>query len=258
MIPAFTQVLKAIGATDDAQMFIRGKPVIKYNWNDKTLTRPIADWVQRLFKLASTDATKKPDMEPYLFYLGDQISLFNKGMLRKFLHDMFILIDKREMEDFIRITNKGIKVWLPILSRVNAAVKEWAVLSYSYYGASIQSLDFVAKLPVEHKFQVMVKELHPRKLRILHPWGVEQLHAQRTRDTEGLLRFDEQDPIAGHRFFLPGDSAPGTGIKIEAGHHRLYELYKRYINGLLDDLVIEGRRGGEILITFVERDSEKY
>ncbi len=72
--------------------------------------------------------------------------------------------------------------------------------------------------------------------RYLHPFDPRQLENQKRRATEDLLKPDPAEPISGYRVFEPGDKTvyPGSGIRIIDGHHRTFELYRRYLNGGLD------------------------
>lgn len=77
---------------------------------------------------------------------------------------------------------------------------------------------------------------------VRHPINLVQLAIQRKRLTKDLLKFDKKDPIEGKRFFSQYDNQtyPGSEIFIYNGNHRLYELYWRYIFGLVSgDQLIE-------------------
>lgn len=98
---------------------------------------------------------------------------------------------------------------------------------------------FLQKLPLppsSNTFYAYVKELNPKTtLKCKHPLNEKQLLGQRQRSTEELIKYDNVDPIIGVRFFRLHDTgnAPGSGILVEGGHHRLYELYRRYLQGEL-------------------------
>jgi hypothetical protein len=70
-----------------------------------------------------------------------------------------------------------------------------------------------------------------------HPIFEAQAAAQKLRSTEELLRYDPTDPIRGEPFRTgKPDEGDGSwqGVKIMGGHHRLNELYQRYLQGELD------------------------
>lgn len=96
------------------------------------------------------------------------------------------------------------------------------------------------------KFYVLVKELNPLKIVLKHPLTVIQARSQSGRPNSSLLAFDESDPISARRMWDHGDrgNAPGSSLKVESGHHRIYEIYKRYLAGKIDgDALIEVKKG---------------
>lgn len=95
-------------------------------------------------------------------------------------------------------------------------------------------------------FYVMVKELNPTQTKYLHPFNPGQLASQKSRPTEDLLKPDPTGPIAGYRVFEKGDKTlyPGSGIRIIDGHHRTFEIYRRFLLGQIS---------GDVLILFKKR-----
>jgi hypothetical protein len=79
-----------------------------------------------------------------------------------------------------------------------------------------------------------------------------QLESLKSTSVEFLVGYNTNDPISGHRFYLGSEDAPALGIAIIAGHHRIYELYRRFINGELSNTFINSNLGGDILVSFQE------
>ena len=73
-------------------------------------------------------------------------------------------------------------------------------------------------------------------MRLRHPLTLQQKKFVAHFATKDLLRSDSRDPIGGFRVLAPEDSSlyPGSLLEIRNGHHRLYELYRRYLMGLVD------------------------
>ena len=90
--------------------------------------------------------------------------------------------------------------------------------------------------PNTNRFYVKVKELNPDRTIGLHPLTEQQAAIQSRRTNEQLLQYDAVDAIAGYRQFSKEDNKlyPGSIIAITNGHHRLSELYKRYLQGRID------------------------
>lgn len=99
--------------------------------------------------------------------------------------------------------------------------------------------------PYKTRFYVKVKELNPdHTMLMIHPINEKQAAIQRNRTTEKLLLSDRKDPVTGARGFRSGDDPayPGSQVIVTNGHHRLYELYKRYL---------QGRVSGDTLVEFM-------
>ncbi len=87
--------------------------------------------------------------------------------------------------------------------------------------------------PDPDKFYVMVKELnHYLGLKQKHPVNLDQKRFLEQLTSSELLQLARKG-IKGSRFFGRHDMLfyPGSNIKLEAGHHRLYEIYQRYLKG---------------------------
>jgi|SRR3989344_3757115 len=100
--------------------------------------------------------------------------------------------------------------------------------------------------PDINKFYVKVLELNPTKtLFMRHVINDLQVAYQRKRTNKDLISFDESDPITGYRRFGKDNkhSYPGSEVVVKTGHHRLNEIYRRYLEGRID---------GETLIIFVK------
>jgi hypothetical protein len=85
-------------------------------------------------------------------------------------------------------------------------------------------------------FLAYVKELSPVTVRVKHQINEMQLKDAQQRKTEELMRYDPTDPIAGYRQFGENDNPayPGSMIILTAGHHRVFELYKRFMKKEID------------------------
>lgn len=87
------------------------------------------------------------------------------------------------------------------------------------------------------RFYVKVRELNPDSTLIIkHPINEKQAELQRIRSNEELLKIDPKDPISGGRENRKGDdyNYPGSLVVVTQGHHRLYEIYRRYLQGRID------------------------
>lgn len=128
------------------------------------------------------------------------------------------------------------------IDRIVGALENWAELAEEKLHAHRQGRvknQYLENLPSPTDpdfFYIMLKELNPLQTKYLHPFDPRQLESQKRRPTEELLRPDPTDPISGYRVFEQGDSAafPGSGIRIVDGHHRTFELYRRYLQGKID------------------------
>ncbi len=104
--------------------------------------------------------------------------------------------------------------------------------------------------PKNTRFYAKVKEFNPDYTEeMVHPINEHQKAIQRKRTTEELLKLDVNDPITGARNYRKGDDYfyPGSKLIVSQGHHRLYELYIRYLQGKLE---------GNTLVEFII--DEKY
>jgi hypothetical protein len=132
-------------------------------------------------------------------------------------------------------------------------IKESLTAWYSLFKRKIEPFidgnQYLKDLPM-HKdpsmFYLMVKELNPINIVLKHPLTVIQASFQAGRSIKDIIAFDEKDPISARRSFDPDDrgNAPGSRIFIESGHHRTYEIYKRYLLGKVDgDILIPVKKG---------------
>ncbi len=97
----------------------------------------------------------------------------------------------------------------------------------------------------ENKFYAKVKEFNAEKTLVMkHPLSEIQMKIQRKRTTKELINPDLKDPISGHRQFRTKDDSrfPASKIIVTNGHHRLYELYRRYLQDKIN---------GDLLVTFI-------
>lgn len=98
---------------------------------------------------------------------------------------------------------------------------------------------------IKTRFYVKVIELNPDLTLVLkHPINESQAALQRVRSTRDLFKLDQKDLIKGDRENRKGDdyNYPGSLVIVTQGHHRLYEIYRRYLQSRID---------GETLIEFI-------
>lgn len=128
------------------------------------------------------------------------------------------------------------------IDRVVAGLGEWVAIAeekvHAHRSGAAKN-KYLKDLPLPAQadyFYVMVKELNPLQTKYLHPFDPRQLENQKSRLTKELLKPDPTDPISGFRVFEQGDNAlyPGSGVRILGGHHRTFELYRRFLQGKLD------------------------
>jgi len=128
--------------------------------------------------------------------------------------------------------------------------QSWQVLFDKKISPFIEGNQYLTKLPSHpnpDRFYIYVKELNPINLALKHPLDELQARDQARRSVKELLAFDENDPIIARRSFDSSDrlNAPGSRIFIAAGHHRIYELYRRYLMGRIKgNLLLEAVKAG--------------
>lgn len=193
-------------------------------------------------RIAKLSDTKFPLNNRTLKLLRDQLEDFiswesiNPYLTKEIKIAKTLLKDINLSEDYSSQINKivnGLNKWKKIMSKKTKIIKPG--------NKHLRNLPHHKKYPAY--FYVYVKELNfAQNIEVRHPINDPQLSIHRKRETKDLLKIDRKDPITGHRFFLPEDSTryPGSGIFITTGHHRLYELYWRYLAGQLSgDQLIE-------------------
>ncbi|MEM2915936.1 MAG: hypothetical protein QXT19_01060 [Candidatus Woesearchaeota archaeon] len=182
-----------------------------------------------------------------------------------------LVVQVKGLRDFLEILRKALEgspeysAWLrkqkfvktkreinKAIDRIVAGLEDWARIAEEKVHAhrkGVAKNEYLENLPSPASpdyFYVMVKELNPLQTKYLHPFDPRQLEAQKKRSTNELLNPDPTDPISGYRVFEPGDKTvyPGSGIRIVGGHHRTFELYRRYLKGELsgDTLILVKKR----------------
>lgn len=237
----FNLILETLETTNRVASIIQKKPVLKFNWGSKSEREIISQWLKSLLKLAVKKPSNPPQMEPLLFSLVDKITLDNRGSILLFLSDMKKYLSHPNL---IPLVTKNKEDVGKILDIILEELEEWQEISEKYFIESRKNLELVIKKSSSHVFYCMIKELHPRKLIEKHSWNEVQIRSIEPLSTEEIIKTIEKDTISGNRFFLQGDKAGlGTGIRILNGHHRLYVLYKKYINWQVN---------GETIIPFLE------
>ena len=129
-----------------------------------------------------------------------------------------------------------------VIEHIIAGLDDWLIIATEKMRAHQQGKftnSYLEHLPLSNSanyFYVYVKELNPQQTRHVHPFNQEQLRRQQERTTQDLLQQDPVDPVTGYRQYGQGDNQtfPGSQIRITQGHHRTFELYRRFIQGKLD------------------------
>ena len=119
------------------------------------------------------------------------------------------------------------------------ALKEWYNLAKKRIeraGDNNKHLRDIPQHSNQKKFYAKIMEFDPKRTIGLHPLTHQQMEAQSSRTNKDIILFDEKDPISGYRVFSKNDDIryPGSIIFIVNGHHRLYELFMRYLQGRID------------------------
>ncbi len=85
-------------------------------------------------------------------------------------------------------------------------------------------------------FLAFIKELSPITIQVKHQINELQWKDAHERATTELMKYDPTDSIAGYRQFGENDNPafPGSRIVLTAGHHRVFELYRRFLNKEID------------------------
>ena len=246
----FLKILNLLESTDRISQIIGKKTVLKFSWKDKERREIFQKWLKELQIFAITNPMQEGFREPLLFTLTDKIMLENKGKILLFLKDMGKNLTHPLLESLVK--NKQ-EEWEQRIYVIIQELSTWQKVSEEYYMYGKKDLEELTKRPDIKTFYCMIKEFHPTKLIGKHPVNEVQLNSLETLSTEQIIETIQEDPISGHRFFLPGDDIPATGINILTGNHRIYILFKRYINGLLQNTCIKEHCNGEIFILLMEK-----
>lgn len=143
-------------------------------------------------------------------------------------------------QDLIRIINKEL---FEIKKRIENWIENVRIKSVILDGNS--HLINLKIHPMKTRFYVKVMELNPDSTLVLkHPINERQAALQKVRPTKDLFKLDQKDLIKGGRENRKEDdyNYPGSLVIVTQGHHRLYEIYIRYLQGIID---------GETLIEFI-------
>jgi len=237
----FQEVMDSIGLFNAVESLFLKAPVSRWSGNEWSV---FLLWADSLLALKEKSFDSPPNIEPLIFTYADYVERSAQGFtFLKRLSDLEILVQKappklKKRKDAVQMV------------RLSKEICESLVkLSLSFLNSSFQGVDSILRVQAPGGgFYCLAREFHPSKLVVKHPWNVVQAKIQRGRSVEKLLSYDESDPLRAERFPLGGDL---YGIKILDGHHRVYEIYRRFVNGLLDNVVLEGRSGGDILVKFI-------
>src|SRR3989338_866047 len=145
-----------------------------------------------------------------------------------------------------------------VVNKINAEIDEIQAFIKSWKKTIKEKVSFVEKnnkhlenLPIHSNpemFYVMVKELNPVNLVTKHGLHPDQAKNIEELSDSQLTDYNKKDPIAGRRVWKKTDlfSFPGSVIVVKQGHHRIYEVYRRYLLDKID---------GDKLIEFVKSES---
>ena len=133
------------------------------------------------------------------------------------------------------------------IDRIVAGLDDWTQLAEKKVHAHLRNAarnQYLKNLPHpkdQDYFYIMVKELGPHQVKYKHQFNMRQFKEQQDRSSEDLMKFDPDDPITGKRSIAHGDIAayPASDLHILEGHHRTFEIYRRFLKGEIDgDAVI--------------------
>ena len=141
-----------------------------------------------------------------------------------------------------------------MLETIIPALIDWEKLSQKYFEETKRNIHPHLLRKDQKSFYFMVREFHPRKIDAKHPWNAIQLASLRELSTEEMFMKSSEDQFFGNRFLTLEDSKDqATGVRIFTGHHRVYEFYRRYINGELEAISIAGHSNGDLCLLFFEK-----
>lgn len=210
-------------------------------------------------KLNSVFKKKSLSLDSVSKKLGEFISLLDE-LFRVDLYEpriTYLMNFKKDIERILEGALFQIKSFNPKLAKTVAEKTPFILSSLNAWNDDIfkvkiapflEGNQHLKNLPMHRDpdmFYVMVKELNPLKLISKHPLTLVQAKPQSRRSNSALLSFDARDPVSASRVGMKGDrgNAPSSGLRIEGGHHRLYEIYKRYLAGKINgDILIEVRK----------------
>ena len=145
-----------------------------------------------------------------------------------------------------------------VVNKINSEIDEIQAFIKSWKKTIKEKVSFVEKnnkhlenLPIHlnpEMFYVMVKELNPVNLVTKHGLHPDQAKNVKLLSDSQLMNYNNGDPIAGSRVWKKTDSFsfPGSVIVVKQGHHRIYEVYRRYLLGTIY---------GDKLIEFLKSES---
>lgn len=250
----FTNIQSCIESTERAEETIRNTSVLKYQWSNREKKERIYFWIKDLFFLFKKDPLKVGQREPLLFVLADKITLSNTSFLFLFLKDLKGYQEHPLLKDW-KFSNKVKEEEKKhMLEMIIPAILHWEQLSQEYFEEARRNIPLRELKNDRKSLYVTIREFHPRKIDAKHPWNAVQLASLRELSTEEMFMKNSEDPFLGSRFLIPGDTKDcPTGVRIFTGHHRVYEFYRRFINGELEHISLEGHSNGNLSLLFVEK-----
>jgi hypothetical protein len=236
----FQEVMDSIGLFNAVESVFLKVSVSRWGGNEWSV---FLVWADSLLTLKEKNFDSPPNIEPLLFTYSDYLERSAQGFtFLKRLSDLEVFVQKFPPK--LKRRNDAVQ-----MVRLSKEICEGIVkLSVYFLSESFHGVDSILRVQAPGGFYCLVREFHPSRLVVKHPWNAVQAKIQRNRSIEKLLSYDESDPLRAERFMLGGNL---YGIKILDGHHRVYEIYRRFVNGLLNDVNLEGRSGGDILVRFI-------
>ncbi len=223
MMHLFNQINLALSDTENVERFLTNKP---FDWSNKTKRLAVSKWLKSLYNLSTKNIENPPNLEPLLFVLSDKICIEEKGRIFIFLRSL--------LKDYYNIPNSPtFLLHTDMINFIISRVLHWETISQNFYDLSTKGLSSLSNRPSASTFFCKIKEFHPRRLYTKHPWNEVQVLSIRSLSTKTIINLINEEPIFGHRFFLGLEPGPAFGIALLDGHHRVYELYKRFINAQL-------------------------
>lgn len=163
---------------------------------------------------------------------------FLKVVLRAYETEPSRALSRLPSEILLEEVNRRVEDVINLLDKWKHTIEE----KVSIVGRGNEHLVNLPLHEYRNKFYVYVKELNPTTLQTRHPLNPQQAEMVSKLSNDSLMKYNKEDPLSGRRDFRKYDDFmyPGSQIIILTGHHRVFEIYKRYLQGKIDgDELIE-------------------